>query len=221
MVENILVESSGHECDVRIDTWLKDLLPRTPGINRKVAKRELLLAIREFYEQSASWRVVVGPRDSRANKRRYILSPYDAYANIVQVLSVEYMGYPLKALTRRPAGAEPNADRPTSFYLEDPDHVRVWPTPSTTVEDALTFHVALTPKMSVTHVPRLASTNHYDALLDGALGRIYSHPAKPYSNPSLGTYHLQRFRAAIGKYAGRAKTGYAGAASWQYPRYGK
>lgn len=221
MVENILVEGSGSEFDVRIETWLKDLLPRTPGLIRKIAKREFLLAAREFYEQSTAWRVVIGPRNMRANKKRYLLSPYDAYANVVQVFAVECDGVPLRALHRRPGQEDITADRPWGYFLEDSDYIRLWPTPIESVDDALTFHVALTPKLSVTHMPRIASTHHYDALLDGALGRLYMHPAKPYSNPPGAQYHLQRFRHAIGKYAGQAKMGYAGAQAWKFPRFGK
>ena len=221
MTENILVESSGHECDVLVDAWLKDLLVHTPGANRKVVKREFLLAAREFYEQSTAWRVVVGPRDMRANKRRYLLSPYDAYANIIQVMAVECEGLSLHKSYRRPAGAEITASRPSHYYLDDPDHVRLWPTPTETVADALTFYVALTPKITVRHLPRIAFSLHYDALLDGALGRLYAHPAKPYSNPTLAQYRLRRFRNAIGVYAARAKMGNANAPAWVFPRFGR
>ncbi len=221
MTSSITVEGSGHECDVKLDTWLRDMLSETPGCLPKVRKRALILAAREFFEQSAAWRVVIGPKDLVANKKRYYMSPYDAYANIVHVLSVELNGFPLTALPRRPAGQEPDATSPTSYYLETPDQVRLWPQSLTTVEDALTFYVALTPKQTVTHLPRIASTHFYDALLDGALGRLMSQPAKPYSDPTRATYHLNRFRAAIGKYAGAAKRNFSGAATWSFPKFGK
>src|SRR5690606_8861257 len=83
------------------------------------------------------------------------------------------------------------------------------------------FYVALTPKQSVTHLPRVAATHFYDAIFDGAAGRLLGQPAKPYTNPALATYHMQRFNAAIGKFAGAAKGGFAGAPSWNFPRFGK
>jgi hypothetical protein len=124
-------------------------------------------------------------------------------------------------MERRPSGIEITADSPTRYYLEDPDTVRIWPTPAATVEDALTFYAMLTPKQTVTHLPRIAATHHYDALLDGALGRCMSHPAKPYSDLVRGQYHLKRFRNAIALYAGMAKQGYAGAQAWRFPRFAK
>lgn len=219
--ETISVEGSGHECDAKLDTWLRDLMPITPGCVPRVRKRMLILACREFFERSAAWRVTVGPRRLVANKKRYYMSPYDAYADIVQVFSVELRGQPLKAMARRPAGVEPDAAEPRSYFMDTPDQVRLWPKASTTIDDAMTFYVALTPKQSVTHLPRIAATHFYDAIFDGAAGRLMSQPGKAYSNPTLAVYHLKRFNSAIGTYAARAKAGFAGAPTWTFPRFGK
>lgn len=221
MTSTITVESSGHECDAKLDTWLRDLLVITPGCMPKVRKRALILASREFFEQSAAWRAVIGPKLLKANKKRYYLSPYDAYSDVVRVLAVEYKGLPLSPLPRRPAGEEPDATQPLYYYLEGPDKVRLWPQSGSDVEDAMTFHVALTPKQTVTHLPRIAATHFYDALYDGAAGRLLSQPAKAYSDPVRAQYHLQRFRAAIGKYAAQAKGNFSNAPTWRYPKFGK
>lgn len=221
MVDNILVEGSGATADVRLDTWLKDLLPRTPGAVRPVVKRELILAAREFYEQSHAWRVVVGPKNLKAGKKLYVMSPYDAYSDIVHVFGVELEGRPLRAYNRRPAGTEPVSDRPTGFYLDEPDNVRLWPTPQVAVDNGLTFYVALTPKQTVTHLPRMAMSLHYEALLDGTLGRLYNHPAKPYTDPLRANYHLRRFRAAISEFRARAREGYVNTPGWSFPKFGR
>lgn len=215
------IEGSGYEADVKLDLWLQDMLPRTPGAVRKVVRRELVNAIREFYEQSFAWRVATGPKDLLANKKQYYLTPYDPYTDVVGVMGVELDGQPLFPLPRRPRYSERTSDVPTAYWLETPDTVRLWPLPTKDQDDSLLFLVALTPKQTVRHLPKIARTHHYDALLDGALGRMYSHPAKPYSNPTLAQYHLQRFRAAIGKYAGLAKKGYTQSAGWSFPRFGK
>lgn len=222
MPTTVTVEGSGLESDVKLQIWLKDLLARTPGAVRKVVTRELILASREFFERSFAWRTVIGPKDLVANKKRYNMSPYDAYSDIIGVLGVELEGCPLKALTRRPADTARTMDRPTHYWLEEPDIVRLWPQPTTTVEDALTFSLALIPKESVTKLPRIARTHFYEALLDGALGRLYAHPAKPYSDTQKATYHLNRFRAAIGSYAGAGKKGFVPAGqAWSFPSFGK
>lgn len=220
MGEVLYIEGSGDECDARIDTWLKDLLPRTPGLVRKIAQRELLLAIREFYNRSAAWRVVIGPKNVVANKSRYNLSPYDAYANISRVFWVATGTSQLAPLSSRPAGTTLTGT-PYAFYNDSPDSIVLWPTPILAVPSSLTISVALVPKISVNHLPRIAATDHYDAILDGALGRILMHPAKPYSNLVLAKYHLSRFRAAIAGFKGEAIQGHNGAQTWAFPSFGK
>lgn len=219
--ETISVEGSGHECDAKLDTWLRDMLAVTPGCLPKVRKRALILACREFFEQTSAWRVTIGPKKLTALKKRYYLSPYDAYSDVVQVHSVEFNGVPLKPMHRRPPGVEPDATQPLRYYIEGVDQVRLWPQSNTSVDDALTFYVSLMPKQTVTHLPRIAATHFYDAIYDGALGRLFAQPAKAYTDPVRAQYHLNRFRAAIGKYAGQAKQGFAGAPSWQFPKFGK
>lgn len=219
--ETILVEGSGTEVSATLSVWLRDLTPITPGCVPSVRRRALVLACREFFEQSTAWRVVVGPKQLKADRKRYMLSPYDAYADVVQVLSAEMDGVPLRPYSRRPAGKEPDMDRPLGYYMDGPDTVRFWPTSATTIPDSLTFYVALTPKQSVRLLPRIALTHFYDAIFDGAAGRLVAQPAKPYTNPTLAQYHLKRFRAAIGAYAAKAKGGMNNTPSWTFPRFGK
>lgn len=217
----INVEATGHECDVKLQVWLKDILPQTPGVVRKVATRELVLAAREFFEKSFAWRTVVGPNQMKANKKRYTLSPIDAYTDVVGVMGVEFKGTPLTPLARKPGDTTTSSNRAYGYWLEQPDTVVLYPIPTETVASALTFHVALAPKQTVTRLPRIAQTHFYEALRDGVLQRLFAHPSKPYSNPLLAQYHGQRFRNSIALYAGQAKKGFANAGSWAYPTFGK
>lgn len=207
-----------------IAVWLKDILPQTPGASRAVAKRELLLACREFFEQSAAWREVLDPLNVVPTDEVFTMTDHvtDANSEVTKILSVEYRGRPLRPLSRRPPGEYLEATSPSSYYVVEPDEIHLWPriqADAEIVTDALTVQVALIPVLTATVLPDVAEKLYYDAIRDGLLGRMYSHPAKPYSNPTLGTYHLQRFQAAIGKYAARAKAG--NGPSWTFPQFGK
>jgi len=219
--DSIFLEGSGCECDVSLDTWLRDALPQVPGIVRSVAARELVLACREFYERSLSWRTTIGPVHARSRFLQYYQSPYDDYTNVVAVLGVEWKGRPLKKLVRQPTLDWESSD-PTHYWITDvPDAVGLWPKLRADTDNALHFHVALTPKQSVDHLPRIAAIKHYDAILDGFLARVWSHPSKPYSNPAEAERRRTRFVAAIARYSGEAKTGYAAAQNWSFPRFGR
>ena len=116
---------------------------------------------------------------------------------------------------------QPFSDTPGGYWLPRPDIIAVYPIPNiTSVPQNLTALCALRPKMSVTQVPKICVTDFYEAILNGVLYRLLNQPAKPYSNPALATYFETRFRKDIGVYAGKAKKGFAGGASWQFPYFG-
>jgi hypothetical protein len=211
---------------VNITPWLRDLATITPGAEPKVRKRMFLLACREFFEQSAVWRLVIGPEDTVADQAEYTPASYlealdgtNAYVSTIH--AVQYKSLPLRVLPRRPRGEESESESVFNYYLPVPTKVALWGTPTTAEEDALTFFVSLAPKMTSNYLPDFAETHLYDALFDGAAGRLMGQPAKAYSDPLRATYHMNRFRAAIGKYAAQGKAGFSGAPSWAFPRFGK
>lgn len=222
MADTIFIEGSGCECDVTLDRWLKDSLPMLPGAVRSVAARELVLAAREFFERSYAWQTLIEDQKARAGRKQYWLSPLDQYTNVVGVLGVRYKGNWLPPVAVRPArpfaqSAETQSI-PRAFYVpEAPDCVELYPDLSKEEADALTFHVALTPKVTVEHMPRVAEIKYYDAILDGFLARMHAHPNKPYSSSAMYAMRRRNFNHWIGRYAGQAKQGNAGAQNWSFP----
>lgn len=204
---------------VSIAVWLKDLLPRTPGVVRAVAKRELILAAREFYRDSDSWSEVVESVFFADDDFSYEVLSHHADAEVVRVISIEVNGSLLLAKSERPIGDRGDGT-PHTWYPTGPATVQIWPTPEM-YDDEVRIRVKLIPTVEATTLPDIAQTRHYDGILDGVLGRLYSHPAKPYSNPTLAQYHLTRFRAAIGVAKGEAIQGGFAGQNWLYPRFGK
>lgn len=221
MVDSVFIEGTGCECDVTLDRWLKDALPLLPGVVRSVAARELVLACREFFERSYAWQTLIENQNAKAGRKQYWLSPLDDYTNIVGVLGVCFDGTWLAPLPRRPivpVNSSVTSDRPTSYYSPDaPYTVEVYPDLAADVADALTFHVALTPKISVDHLPRVAEIKYYDAIMDGFMARMFMHPNKPYSSGQLGMMRRKQFNHWIARYAAQAKQGNVGAQVWGFP----
>lgn len=222
MVDEVFVEGSGCECDVTLDTWLRDSLPTLPGALRSVASRELVLACREFFERSYAWVALIRDENAKAGDKQYWTSPYDEYSNVVAVLGVDWLGEPLTPLVTRPP-TNPTTDntqnRPLGYFVDPaPDAVYLYPELSEDVANALTFRVALTPKPTVEHLPRIAELKFYDAILDGFLARMYGHPNKPYSAPAMAQAKRRSFNHWIGRYMGQAKQGYVSGQNWNYPQ---
>lgn len=206
---------------VAVSTWLKDALPRTPGAVRSVVTREFMLAVREFYEQSFAWRETVGPLSITAGDADITLSPFDSDSDVIGILGAAYNKNLLRKMPAPPVDIARESDAPSRYYVRGTDTIVMWPTPTVSADDALLVYVALTPTLTTTSLPDIASTLHREALLDGLLGRLYAHPAKPYSNPLLAQHHMKRFRNHIGAYAAKAKMGNANAPSWCFPAFGK
>lgn len=202
-----------------LSIWLKDILPRTPGVVRAVAKRELILAAREFYRDSAAWREVTDNFYFDVGDYTYTAVSSDASAEVMLITGVEANGSPLTKKAERPTG-ERTTGTPLYWIPTGGGTFQLWPTPDM-YEDEVVVRTILIPAATTSTLPDIAYTLHYDALLDGVLGRLYAHPAKPYSNPTLGQYHLTRFRNAIGAAAGMTKQGGAPGQNWSFPPFAK
>jgi len=44
-------------------------------------------------------------------------------------------------------------------------------------------------------VPDWIWGDYYDVIIDGTIGRLFGHPAKPYSNPQMALFHLKQYSA--------------------------
>lgn len=224
MVDAVFLEGAACECDVTLDTWLKDSLPLLPGIQRTMAARELVLAAREFFERTYAWRAVVENINAKAGDKQYWQSPYDQFSNVVGILGVAWKGNALDPLPQRPADrgrAEPStSDSPSHFWIDPahPDTFYLYPTLENDHADALDVYVALTPKQSVEHLPRIAAIKFYDAILDGFLARVLKHPNKPYSSPATAMLHRRSFLNWCARYNGQAKQGFSNAQAWTFPQ---
>lgn len=225
MADEIFLEGTGTECDVTLDTWLRDGLALVPGAVRAVASRELVLACREFFERSFAWRAVIGPENAKAGQTQYWTSPYDEYSNVVGVLAVAWVQDKtadfLTPMTSPPADGM-TSSRPTHYFVSEvPDAIELYPELTRDKDEALKFYVALTPKPSVEHLPRIAFIKFYDVIMDGFLARMWSHPNKPYSNPQAAVQRRTQFTAALNRYKGQAKQGYVAGQGWTFPKFGK
>lgn len=204
-----------------IDVWLKDLLPRTPGASRAVVTREFRLAAREFFAQSYAWNELTDPVDVVAGQADYTPVPTDVVnSELLGALSVEVNNFPLTPVARRPLGTT-TGQTPSMWYSPEPGAVSLYPTPDTAIVGGLRFYIALLPTLAATELPDWMFKRYYDALFDGTLGRLYTHPAKAYSNLIGAEYHLRRFRTAIQQASGAAKQGHNNSQNWRFPRFGK
>lgn len=184
--------------------WVNKMMVRLPGALTPVARDELELAVSEFFRESLGWQDVVGPYDVSPDMGRVDLNPVDGRSKVIHILRVYMNGEPVEWNSTGDAGVI---------------RLRTWPTEE--APEALTAMVALTPKCPSKWMPPLATDHYFDAILDGALGRMYLHPLKPYTSDKLATFHLQRARARTREARDAARRAYTpDATPWEFPRFG-
>ena len=93
------VVASGAEGQANLNIWLQDVTPWCPGVHRSVFKRQLILAVREFFEQSWAWRAEIGPITLVTNQQTYMLSPFNSTTDVVGVIWAAVNGTPIQPLT--------------------------------------------------------------------------------------------------------------------------
>src|SRR6202008_495466 len=101
-----------------ISTWLKDLLPRTPGAVRSVVLREFHNTCREFYEQSFSWRQTLAPVPLVSGTATYTIPSPNADSEIVAVLGISIDSLPVTPAQRKPITEDNGSSRPRYFYSD-------------------------------------------------------------------------------------------------------
>lgn len=204
------------------DTILQDTIPELPGALRAVAKRELRLAMREFFEKSHAWTTTVEAIALPAGKTAVQIDDGDANTEIIAILKLsignDTDGYrELSPLPERPLGVE-TGDKPSCWFTSsNPDEFIQYPYPSNAPTDVAVADVALIPAFDTELLPRQITLKFYEAIVNGFLARMYNHPNKPYSAPSAAGGHRVAFMSAIGYYAAQRKQGYNGAPNWRFP----
>jgi hypothetical protein len=151
----------------------------------------------------------------------------DGDAN-TEVVAVLYVGINqedgtgnVQALTPMPFGieeAETATDPLFWFSTSQPDEIAVYPYPSLDLSPkTLKVVAAVMPAESTEALPRQVRLKFYDAIRDGFLARLYSHPAKPYTNERMAMAKRHNFLRAIGYYAAQRKKGYNNSPNWAFP----
>lgn len=182
--------------DPALDRLLDTIAVRAPGLVEGAARLELGSALREFCQETRAWQedqtLTVG-----ANTSNVVLPtpPVEAYPAWVLRMRVQG-GQPLQSATL-PMREIPGG-QPTYFFCPSPGVVTLSPATDKTYIFELT--VSMVPTAAEANVlPSGFYDLHFEALLSGALFRLYATPGRPYSNSTLAEYHGKRFRAEMAR----------------------
>lgn len=175
---------------------LKDtLMVRLPGAGEHAIDLEMANAAHEFFLESGAWHELVFA-NMVADRTHYELWPESGSVGYICDLSIDGRMYrPVTAnalMRRRWNGAFQVLTEFGSMDLE--------PAPTETKPKAIAANVTVVPNAGgYCDIPPDLVNHYYEALLDTALGKLYSHTNKPYSNATLALFHIARYRAHLAR----------------------
>lgn len=193
------------------------VMPKLPTATPDAIDATIREVLQEFFKKSTIWRTTVGPLTVRANRQEVPIPP-TASSEPGQVLRVWFGDRWLAAAANVSDPTSDPAD-PTHYATPSPDVVVLWPQPRAT-ERKLTVYLSLLPDRTYYSLPKFVVTHWLNEIIDGVLGKMYTSPMKPYTDPSLAQLHLRRFQdgiAAARHYAEHG--GQRHATGWKFPGF--
>lgn len=181
--------------------------------------------IREFYAKG-TWRKIVGPYLIVQGRDTIYLNPVDQYSQLQYVLQPYiYPGYDggntrqfLRPSPRKIVGSDTGP--PSSFWMEHPDKMVLYPVPDRTYGRLLMVDCFLVPIINTPQLPAISTTHHLDALEWGTLARMFSMPKRPWSDKTLAQDYRLQYRREIMRYRDECNRAYGpGDTPFSYPPF--
>ena len=180
---------------VGVDKWVDTILGRLNGAVPDMVKTEVTNAVREFFVESNVWQVEV-LLNVEEDKATYDLRGMVPNGTVTYILHVLFKERLLTPVAEFPFGWDTGGD-PHYFWSPEPQLLRLAPIPTVSEEKVVRTRFALKPVGC--QVPAWIEDLFFRVIADGALGRMYMHPKRPYTSPLLGERHAASFRAGIAR----------------------
>lgn len=208
------------------DAWMPLLLSRLPGAVQEHVLAELQQTIIDYCKESASWRKIYRSIPVGIGDRTLALNTLlpSIVSKVIGVLKVydSVTGNPLTDRSFIPM-TDGTVDGWTADS-EDPSKIEL--AAAATQNGTLTAVCVLSPYdikvMIDQEMPPVLSYHGWEAIFDGALGRLFIEPSKPYTNPVAANYHVKRYRFKTREGQARALAGWTpNGQNWSFPRFGR
>lgn len=186
-----------------------DIFPNVQGCPTGVLNNALRSTLIDFCRASRLWKLESPLTDVTAGEPRYKFSPQDG----VRVVTVDYAAFEGSHLTKTSqhdldqdgsmrGWRDMESTSPNKFYIDNPDMLRLVPTPSEDKSAALKLFVSVTPTRDASDVPDWLYEDWGTTIAHGTLARLHAMANRVWADPSLVAFHDQQYRAGLS----RAKT---------------
>jgi hypothetical protein len=193
---------------------LNRIMVNVNGAPQDVVELEFLAAVHDFFKRTGIWVGTITSTTVSA-QQSYSLTP--AADRVITLVDQVTLGGQL--LHPLPQHAQPyNPGYPYYEYDQESGQLILAEDPSGAYD--LVTTVWYRP-VELVDVPAFAWKIYEDALVDGALTRLLSHQAKPYTNPMMAAMHHRKYQGAIAQAKRRMLTSNVRAdLGWNFPDNG-
>lgn len=165
-----------------LDRLMTDARVRLVGALDSAIQLELFNTLDEFFKETSAWTEEIN-FNVDAGETEHTLVPLD-YGLIVRLVSVA-------TSDEQPVAATMGVPGELVLNAEPTEGDTYTATVVMTVTDP-------TNRTGYAQFPLWTLEQYRQGILDGVLGKMMSHPGKPYTNERLAVYHLRRFRTSLG-----------------------
>lgn len=176
-------------------------LQQLSGAPDTLVDSQLLLTLKDFYQYTTAWRQVVGPYPVTQNQPLVNLNPVDQNTQLQFVLQAFLYPFlsgnapqPLVPALRKIMSNQ--LSPPSTFWMQTPDQMILWPTPDKTYGQVLYTYAALIPTTAAAVLPNIAFTHHLDGILAGLYSRMYRMPSKSWTDKALALEYAKEYKRA-------------------------
>lgn len=187
-----------------LTTLHPDLRAEIPELPSFVMTRYLIRAARDFLEFSRAWRVNADLNTTANVATVSLASALPANTELVDIISIkDTLGNtPVAATTyakldTNRADWREETDLSAMYYvLASNNTIQFVPTPANTITAKYHARFAVKPTLSASSIDDVVGNKYDQALISGALHRLFMQPRKPWTDERRATFHLAVFEAA-------------------------
>ena len=213
-----------------LSDFLPFVTPYAPGVSDPMAEQAVLSACIEFCNrsclvQNTSWEdAVVGQSALDVEE--------PSSMTLVKVLAVYHLDVRLTPRSREMVarghaargdainGVTTTPGTPSEWFNRDPQDpvISVHPAPDTAAVGAFTIVAAHAPTRAAARVADVLYDDYAEDVAAGAIARLLTMPAQPFTNPVLAAPYAKQFRSAVNAAATVARVGMGAASPRVSPR---
>lgn len=193
----------------------KYILPNVQGCPIGVVDNAILSTVIDFCEKSLLWKKESEKTDVRAGQARYTYSP-GSDAKVVQAVYAALEHQPLIPTSLAeldeydPQWRDAVSERPTKYFMDTDESIRLVGAPLNDMPAALDVHVALKPSRDASETPDFIYEDWAEVIADGALAKLHAMPSRSWADPRVVAFYHRRYRQGLSRARGKSTKSWQG-----------